>query len=245
MTYRGLLLSDGASDGPLARHLERIAADLGGDISLLWVDTRLANIGLTVAARMAFLVGLDANPDILFVHRDAEAQNPSWRFEEIASGATAAGVPWPVVPIVPIRMTEAWLLLDESAIRSVAGRPTGRAPLPLPTLREAERLADPKRRLMEVLLAASETSGRRGHQFKRDFDRHRALLIERLDTEGPVSRLSACNRTCRASVALTAAQLRIARITARLTAAQGSPKRTTSRLPTRGAEHGGVAAELE
>ncbi len=206
MTYRGLLLSDGPSDGPLARHLERLAADLGGDLSVSWVDTRSANVGSTVAARMKFLLGLAANPDILFVHRDAEGQNPLLRFEEIASGATTAGVPWPVVPIVPIRMTEAWLLLDESAIRSVAGRPTGRTPLQLPTLREAERLADPKRRLTEVLLAASETTGRRGHQFKRDFDRHRALLIERLDTAGPVSQLSAWQRL-RADIATALAAL--------------------------------------
>ena len=31
--------------------------------------------------------------------------------------------------IVPVRMTEAWLLLDESAIRRVAGRPHGDEPL--------------------------------------------------------------------------------------------------------------------
>jgi hypothetical protein len=40
----------------------------------------------------------------------------------------------PVVCVVPVRMMEAWLLIDEMAIRRVAGNPNGRIPIELPVL---------------------------------------------------------------------------------------------------------------
>lgn len=49
-----------------------------------------------------------------------------------------------VVPVIPGRMTEAWLRLDEAAIRRVAGNPNGRTKLGLPKLHEVESVADPK-----------------------------------------------------------------------------------------------------
>jgi hypothetical protein len=116
------------------------------------------------------------------------------RYQEVADASHAEGIRPPVVAIVPIRMTEAWLLLDEAEIRRVAGRPNGREALGLPTHVEAERMANPKQRLLDVLIAASETSGRRRDQFKRDFDRHRSLLLERLDIDGAVTKLQAWQR---------------------------------------------------
>jgi len=96
-----------------------------------------------------------------------------------------------VVPIVPIRMTEAWLLLDEEAIRMVAGRPSGVEPLGLPTASRVEAVADPKARLRSALEMACGPSGRRLRKFKRDFPAHRRQLLERLDRSGPVRKLSA------------------------------------------------------
>ena len=58
-------------------------------------------------------------------------------------------------------MTEAWLVLDERLIREVAGNPNGRIRLNMPTSREAERIADPKALLKELIADASETAGRR------------------------------------------------------------------------------------
>jgi hypothetical protein len=39
------------------------------------------------------------------------------------------------IPVVPVRMTEAWLLADEFAIRSAPGNPNGTQSLDLPDLR--------------------------------------------------------------------------------------------------------------
>jgi hypothetical protein len=97
--------------------------------------------------------------DVLFVHRDAEAQKPALRRNEIADSLRWSIVPY--VPVVPIRMTEAWLLANESAIRAAAGNPNGTEDLRLPELRGLEALPDPKRVLYEALRRASGLNARR------------------------------------------------------------------------------------
>jgi hypothetical protein len=67
----------------------------------------------------------------------------------------------PIVPTIPVRMLEAWLLADEGAIRHAAGNPNGSIPLGLPRVRDLERLADPKTRLRRAVEAASGISRRR------------------------------------------------------------------------------------
>lgn len=190
MTRRGIFLADGSSDLPLARHLERLCADVGHEVLITAIDPR-SSPDRTVAGRLRMLVVQEFPFDVVFVHRDAEGDDPQRRRREIADGAEAVGITSPVIPVVPVRMTEAWLLLDPAEIRRVAGRPNGRDPLDLPVPSEVERLADPKARLHQVLLDASGTRGRRRDRFQRDFGQHRALLLERLDLTGPVSRLQA------------------------------------------------------
>lgn len=65
------------------------------------------------------------------------------------------------VPVVPIRMTEAWLLADETAIRRAAGNPNGTMPLDLPSVARLENIPDPKRILHDVLRQASGLNSRR------------------------------------------------------------------------------------
>jgi hypothetical protein len=48
--------------------------------------------------------------------------------------------------VIPIRMTEAWLLLDEEAIRDSAGRPSSSVSLGLPLPQRVETIPDPKQR---------------------------------------------------------------------------------------------------
>ena len=49
-----------------------------------------------------------------------------------------------VVCVVPVRMQEAWLLIDEAALRRAAGDPNGTQPLAMPDVQRLEELADPK-----------------------------------------------------------------------------------------------------
>lgn len=126
MIHQGLFLADGPSDLPLARHLERLCADRGVRVTITPVDPRLLPNGdKSVAGRLRFLVGEGSRPHLAFVHRDSENQQPTARWTEIHDGARSGGLTCPVVPVIPVRMTEAWLLLDEAAIRQVAGVPGG------------------------------------------------------------------------------------------------------------------------
>jgi len=98
---------------------------------------------------------------------------------------------------VPVQETEAWLLLDEESIRSIAGKPSGRSPLEIPSPARVESIAKPKEKLMEMLAIASELSGRKLKRFKKRFPDHRRLLIERLDIDGLISQVPAWQQLCK------------------------------------------------
>lgn len=192
MTLRAAFIADGSSDLPIAGHLAALCLERGVAAVVTPVDRSLLGAsGSTVKGRLAYLVDQSPGLDLIFVHRDAEAQSTDQRRREIAEAASDLGAQVPVVPVVPVRMTEAWLLLDEAAIRSVADKPRGKAKLAMPKASEVESLPDPKDLLKRLLLEASETRGRRAANFQRAFGRHRALLIQRLDRSGEVRGLTA------------------------------------------------------
>jgi hypothetical protein len=109
--------------------------------------------------------------DILFVHRDAESLGLDLRLSEIRN--TLIDLNKPIVPVVPIRMTEAWLLIDELAIRAAASNENGTIPLRLPQPSRLESLLDPKAVLFESLRFASELPPGRLKKFKPEARRHR------------------------------------------------------------------------
>ena len=118
--------------------------------------------------------------DLVLVHRDSDAdRTTSRRVKEIreaearARAALERASVVPVIPLVPVRATEAWLLFDERAIRSAAGNPDSRIPLGLPGLAGIEREGRPKERLHDALRAASGTTGRRRRKFEAGVACHR------------------------------------------------------------------------
>lgn len=128
--------------------------------------------------------------DVLFVHRDSERDPREKRLEEIRQAVCAAGVPV-FVPVVPVRMTEAWLLIDEAAIRQAAGNPNGEVILQLPKAAQLEAVADPKKLLRECLIRASEKVGRRLQQFERDLPERAQRVSELITDFSPLRQLSA------------------------------------------------------
>lgn len=112
--------------------------------------------------------------DILFVHRDAESAGFEHRKREIEKALNEIGHAW--VPVIPVRMTEAWLLSDFAAIRIAADNPAGKSRLAIPA-RHWDRLPDPKRTLREALIAASGLSGRRLARFSPDTRRVRVAQL--------------------------------------------------------------------
>lgn len=160
---RASLLTDGSSDAvllPILRWVIRQQSELA--VTITWADLRgLRRPPRSLAERLRLAV--DMYPcDLLFVHRDAERASPDLRRDEIAKATPAER---PVVCVVPVRMQEAWLLLDERALREAAGRPSGTEPLSLPAARQWEALADPKARLHAALVTASGSTGRRAKRF--------------------------------------------------------------------------------
>lgn len=167
MTPRALLLADGPSDEPLGRHIARIAQRHGFELNVVAPDLRRLNPppGRDVAVRLDAIFAFDDAFDLVIVHRDAEGQNPQVRRDEVFSGVASIREQLPALAIVPVRMTEAWLLVDEEAIRRVAGRPNGTEPLGLPTAGAVEQVPDPKQVLRQALELASGATGRRLRRF--------------------------------------------------------------------------------
>lgn len=129
--------------------------------------------------------------DLLFVHRDAEGEQRERRVEEIET-ALADVDSWDrgrTVAVVPERMTEAWLLIDEAALRSAAGDPRGTVPLSIPAVTQLEGLSDPKGILHDLLRTASGLTGRRRRRFRMKQAVHRVAAGVR--DYSPLRQLSA------------------------------------------------------
>jgi hypothetical protein len=106
--------------------------------------------------------------NLLFVHRDADGSGYKDRKDEVFNCLRNVGIRIPTVSIVPVRMTEAWLLCDEAAIRSAAGRPRGDSEIPIPHKKSVENLSEPKKILEDCLCVASEHKGRKLDIFRRE-----------------------------------------------------------------------------
>ena len=124
--------------------------------------------------------------DVLLVHRDAEREPPSRRLDEIREAVN--NVISRYVPIVPVRMTEAWLLINEQAIRHAADNPNGSVQLGIPRISQLEALLDPKDVCNTLLVTASEANGRRRHKFSRDSElaARRCRIAELIDDFSPL-----------------------------------------------------------
>lgn len=130
--------------------------------------------------------------DLLFVHRDAEKAPLEERVSEITQAVSNANVDRQmsaVVCVVPIRMTEAWLLFEINAIRQAAGNPNGTVPLDIPPLSDVENLPNPKKVLRDKLRKATELSAHR----KERFNTNRAIqrVPECIEDFSPLRSLSA------------------------------------------------------
>lgn len=182
------LLCEGTSDEALAEHIERLAVRQGAEEVI-----GIARAGTGRVEDKVRTLRDDGTPfDFVVVHRDADARDPSPRLDEVTVTLGQLGVPG--CPVVPVQMTEAWLLTDEHAIRAAVGRPSGRETVVLPHLRDIETTHDPKSVLRAALIAATGASGRRRKKAARDWSTYRRILLERLDIDGPVQQLPSWQR---------------------------------------------------
>ena len=186
MTLRFLLVCEGSSDTALIPHIRRLLVQYGQTDPEGNYWTR----GNLLAEKIQEELQHSGDCDLLLLHRDAGAYQetrdagPERRYDEIRRAVSEAGYTGAWVGIVPVQMTEAWLLLDEPAIRKVAGRPHSNAPLGLPPPNQVESDSDPTGRLAEALIVASGASGRRLRRFERDLPQIHRQLLEGLPPGG-------------------------------------------------------------
>ncbi|MEQ9550984.1 MAG: hypothetical protein RIM23_15410 [Coleofasciculus sp. G3-WIS-01] len=121
---RYTLLSDGSSDKALLPILTWLLRLHGVECAIQsqWADfRRLPQQPLNHSERIKFSFNLYPC-DLLFVHRDAEKEPREKRVAEIQKSVEGIreSVSVPIICVVPVRMTEAWLLFDKAAIRKAA-----------------------------------------------------------------------------------------------------------------------------
>lgn len=189
------LLPEGASDRGLVPHLEALCQEGGADEAIGMAPDlgRLpVKIGKSVREQLQAALQYGTDLNLLFVHRDADAPDPVFRREMVEEHARGCRIP--CVPVIPVQELEAWLLLDEAAIRTVAGNPRGRSGLQLPSLRTIESTREPKEVLKAAILRAADQTGRQAERIRKRFDEHREALLQRLDRDGPVRQLPSFQR---------------------------------------------------
>jgi hypothetical protein len=185
----GTLVADGSSDRLLKPILEWLLSQhlpSGSSINIQVPDWGRFPVPVSTLPKKLLAAQKFFAAEVYFVHRDAE-KNVSWeeRSAEIelhAKKILSAGTSY--VRVVPVQMTETWLLHDEQAIRETAENPNGSEPIALPTLRKLETLPDAKMHLLSILRDASGLTGRRLRKFEANERRRLHRLVELQQEKG-------------------------------------------------------------
>lgn len=180
------LVTDGSSDKllvPLIELLFSTHTELAYQVNCA---ERLPPVSSGLKARIDS--ALELFPcDFLFVHRDAEGVAATVRQQEIEASWLGSQQTATLICVVPVRMTEAWLVANEKPIRLAVGNPNGSESLGLPAVKNIESLPDPKEILFAALKAASGISATRKRRFNPHQYRHR--VSELTDDLEPLRKL--------------------------------------------------------
>ncbi len=174
------IVADGGTDRLLVPIIEWAIHRIDPQVEILEPQFRKRRGGVKQV-----LAKQDSGDMLVFVHRDSEGVPLEERLQEFE------GVERPdVVPVVPVQMSEAWILFDASAIARAAGAPS--AEISTPRVAELESIANPKQRLDELLIAAAgNPSGRRGRTFKRSIVARRVSVAEYIADYSPLENVPA------------------------------------------------------
>jgi hypothetical protein len=171
-TIRYALLCDGSSDQALIPIINWALRELNPHLEVIaeWVNLgKLRNPPALSNLEGRITTALQLSEcDILFVHRDAEKFSLEYRKSEVQGVWQRLQPEYPgytLICIIPVRMTEAWLLFDEKAIRKAASNPQGKMAIDLPSPAKIEKLPDPKGALKDILRNASGLKSRSLQKF--------------------------------------------------------------------------------
>lgn len=189
------LVSDGPTDRALLPIINWVllarpelgGAEIRGELADLRNRPRESGLAARISAALE-----QYTCDVLFVHRDAESSDRSiWRQRQEEIDLAMRPHEIPHIRVVPIRMTEAWLLIDPAAIKMAVGNPSSRASLAMPRIQKLEDLSDPKETLHELLLQASELTGRRLQKLRGELSWRRTQIADLIDDFSPLMKVPA------------------------------------------------------
>ena len=191
---RYTLVAEGSSDRALLPVLEWLLIENGVrlPIQAAWADLGVLPLPDRPKLTDKLKRSLEFYPcDLLFVHRDADREPREKRVREVreAVAALPGGLTPAFVCVIPVRMREAWLLIDGAAIRAAAGNRRYTGQLDLPAVNRLESLPDPKGVLSQLLIQASDLNRRRLRSFR--VAKHAERVTEFIDDFSPLRQLSA------------------------------------------------------
>jgi hypothetical protein len=186
---RYTLVSDGSSDQILKHPINWLLQQLTDRIPIArWADPTISNCGSFIL-RERIINAIECYPcELLFIHRDAEKQPREKRISEIQKAMKDLPAP-PQVCIIPVRMTEAWFLINGSLLQRAANNPAGTTAINLPALNRIESIPDPKSTLYQLLRQANNKSGRSAKKFKPAIATYR--LAELIEDYSPLRQFAA------------------------------------------------------
>ncbi len=177
------VVADGGTDLMLVPVIQWAIHRLDPDVEILEPEFRKRRGGIE-----DFLRTYNSGAMVVFAHRDSENLTLENRLREF-HGVTRADV----VPVVPVQMSEAWILFDGAAVAKAAGSPA--AEVVAPAIAEIENIRNPKERLDELLFrAAGLPAGRRGRNFKRSITQRRVSVAAHIADYGPLEGVPAFRR---------------------------------------------------
>jgi len=197
-SIRFTLIADGSSDKALMNIIKWVLDDLFpttpnkgtyGDFRMLQKPPKKDEVHKQIQFAQHYYPF-----DILFYHRDAESNNTTIIEERITEikGQLDAEFNQKIVCIVPVKMMESWLLIDEMAIKKAAGNKNYKNQINLPPINKLETIKEPKEILHNLL---KQVSGLKSRRLK-NFNVHQAVhLVTEYTTDYTLLRqLSAFNK---------------------------------------------------
>ena len=174
------IVADGGTDKLLVPVIEWAVHRLDPGVEILEPEFRKRQ-----GSVVEFLAAFSTGAMLVFVHRDSENLTLDERLREFETLERQD-----VVPVVPVRMSESWLLFDGPAIAKASGSPTSQ--VPVPGIAQIENIPDPKDHLDALLFqAAGAPTGRHGRRFMRDIAKHRVSVAEYISDYSPLENVPA------------------------------------------------------
>ena len=174
------IVADGGTDRLLVPIIQWAVHRLDPDVEILEPEFRKRKGSVA-----EFLSTYSTGAMLIFVHRDSEKLKLEERLEEFTAVDRQH-----VVPVVPVRMSESWLLFHGPAIAEAAGVKS--SSVAVPSIVQIENITDPKGHLDDLLLqAAGPPTGRRGRIFRRSIPERRVSVAQYIADYSPLENLPA------------------------------------------------------